>query len=164
MKLMTLSLCVFCGTLLGSLSAKAEDTTAPATVTVNGSTYSLDPNAIVATMVHGKGNKDFAVTIRGSGLYGFSVHGYGVGFPTYGIIADTASGGADGDFTLRLHFNDSYLMPDGDKPKTYSGYIPIHIFQGSETCFDTNYLNLSVTLTVYPAPSAIAPAQQPKKQ
>ncbi|MEI8249141.1 MAG: hypothetical protein WCG07_01445, partial [Candidatus Taylorbacteria bacterium] len=99
---------------------------------------------------HGHGDKAFEVLLHGSDLYGFSVRGYGVGFPTYGIIPDTASGGVMGDIMLRLHFNDNYLNPDGDKPKTYSGYIPIHVFQGSETGFDTNFVYLSVTLTVYP--------------
>ena len=124
--------------------------TLPSSVVISGITYSLGTNAIVATMVHGHGDKAFEVPLHGSDLYGFSVRGYGVGFPTYGIIADTASGGVMGDINLKLHFNDSYLNPDGDKPKTYSGYIPIHVFQGSETGFDTNFVYLPVTLTVYP--------------
>jgi hypothetical protein len=125
-------------------------------ITINGTTYSLSPCTITATMVHGQGNKNFSATIVGSGLYGFSTRGYGVGFPTYGIIANTASGGAQGSFPLGLYFNDSYLTANGDQPKTYTGYLPVHIFQGSETGNDNNFLNLGITLTVYPASSTSA--------
>jgi hypothetical protein len=134
--------------------AWAQTNTAVPAITVNGAVYTLGTNAIVATMIHGQGDKSFEVALHGHGLYGFSVYGYGVGFPTYGIIADTASGGVVDDFTLKLHFSDAYLSPDGDMPKTYSGYLPIHVFQGSETGFDTNYFRLPVTVTVLPTVSA----------
>ena len=148
----TTILAVFCGAVLGfSLSVQAQTNTTLPTICVNGVTYFLGTNSISATMVHGQGDKGFEVIIHGTGFYSFSVYGYGVGFPTYGIIADTASGGATGDFALKLHFNDKYLTPDGDKSKTYSGYLPIHIFQGSENGFDTNYFRLPVTVTVFPA-------------
>ena len=148
MKLMILSL-VLSSTLL-DLSVRAQSNTVPPSLTVNGIQYSLGTNTIVATMIHGQGDKGFEVSLHGSGVYGFSVHGYGVGFPTYGIIADTASGGVNDNTVLRLHFSDTYLVPDGGKPKVYSGYLPIHVFQGSETGFDTNYFHLPVTVTVYP--------------
>ncbi len=119
-------------------------------ITINGTTYSLSPCTITATMVHGQGNKSFSATIVGSGSYGFSTRGYGVGFPTYGIIANTASGGAQGSFPLNLYFNDSYLTANGNQSQTYTGYLPIHIFQGSETGNDNNFLNLGITLTVNP--------------
>ena len=149
-------LIALCAFLLNALPAHAQTqintNTGPLVITVNGTTYSLGTNAIIATMIHGQGDKAFEVPLHGKGLYGFSVYGYGVNFPTYGIIPDTASGGVLDNCTLRLHFNDSYLVPDGDKPRTYVGYIPIHVYQGSETGFDTNFLHLPVTLTVYPPP------------
>ncbi|MEY2664255.1 MAG: hypothetical protein RIT04_63 [Candidatus Parcubacteria bacterium] len=129
-------------------------------VVINGTTYSLSTNQVVASMVDGEGNKNFGVTVRGNVPFGFSVHGYGNGFPTYGIIAETASGGVDGAFNIQLYFNDSYLSADGDKPRVYSGHLPIHIYQGSETGFDTNFLYLKVVLTVYPAKSP-APVPPP---
>ncbi|MFA6295223.1 MAG: peptidoglycan-binding protein [Candidatus Paceibacterota bacterium] len=125
-------------------------------ITVDGKTYSLSPCNITATMVDGQGNKSFSATIVGSGGYGFSTRGYGVGFPTYGIIANTASGGVGGSFPLSLYFNDKYLSANGDQPRTYTGYLPIHIFHGSETGYDNNFLYLGVTLTVLPVGNSIA--------
>jgi hypothetical protein len=126
-------------------------------VTVNGAIYTLEPSVINFKMIETHGNKNFSATIHGKGPYGFSVYGYGFGFPTYGIIPDTSSGGVFDDFKLKFYFNDSVLHADGDKPHTYSGYIPIHVYQGSENGFDTNYLKLKINLTVYPSYSFFIP-------
>ncbi|MCC7004303.1 peptidoglycan-binding protein [Candidatus Nomurabacteria bacterium] len=119
-------------------------------ILINGSTYSLDPCSVTLSMVDGQGDKTFTSKIVGSGLYGFSVHGYGEGFPTYGIMSSPSSGGAFGNTSLNFTLNDNYLSSNGGSSKTYSGYMPIHIFQGSETGNDNNYLNLKVNLTVLP--------------
>jgi hypothetical protein len=121
-------------------------------ITINGTTYSLSPCTITATMVDGSGNQNFSTTIMGSGGYGYSVRGYGVGFPTYGILG-ASSGGASGNTAVNLYFNDAYLSANGNQAQTYTGYLPIHIFQGSETGNDNNFLNLGITLTVLPAGS-----------
>jgi len=126
----------------------------PGSVTINGTTYTLSPCNINLIMTDGQGNKDFTTTVVSNGgsssTFGYSVHGYGVGFPTYGILGGT-SGGAVGNTTLHLTFNDSYLSANGNQPQTYTGYLPIHIYQGSEASTDNNYLNLNVTVTVNPA-------------
>ncbi len=117
-------------------------TACPQSVTINGTNYTLSPCSINMTMIDGQGDKNFTSSILGTGVYGYSVRGYGVGFPTYGIIPNTSSGGANGNANLSFTFKDSYLTPG-----TYTGYIPVHIFQGSEGT-DNNYLNLNVNLTV----------------
>jgi hypothetical protein len=119
-------------------------------VVVNDVTYSLMTNQIVATMIDGSGDKYFTASIHGKGLYGFTVYGYGEGFPTYGIIPETSSGGVIDNYTLRFYFNDGILNSNDGKPKVYEGRIKIHVYQGSETGFDTNFLYLPVKVTVYP--------------
>jgi hypothetical protein len=129
------------------------NTTCPQSLTINGTTYTISPCSINVTMTDGQGDKNFSTTITAVGaspLFGYSTRGYGVGFPTYGILGG-GSGGVNGATTLNLHFKDSVLSADGKSPKTYSGYLPIHIFQGSETGFDNNFLNLNVSATVNPA-------------
>ncbi len=116
-------------------------------VILNGVTYSLDPCTINASMVKGGGDKPFSVKINTSTinpLYGFSVFGYGVGFPTYGIIG-TSSGGAQGSTTLDFEFKESVL-----EKGVYKGYLPIHIFNGSEMGGEdsTHYLRLKIILKV----------------
>ena len=129
------------------------NTTCPQSLTINGTTYSISPCSINMTMIDGQGDKSFSTTITAVGAspsFGYSTRGYGVGFPDYGILGG-GSGGANGATTLNLQFKDSVLSADGKSPKTYSGYLPIHIFQGSETGFDNNFLNLNVSATVNPA-------------
>jgi peptidoglycan hydrolase-like protein with peptidoglycan-binding domain len=118
-------------------------------VTINGITYSLSPCPIAESMTDGQGNKSFSFTINGQGSYGFSVYGYGVGFPTYGILGNEVSGGVIGNKTLNMYFNNDYLSSETASPKTYSGYLPIRIFQGSAGPNDP-YINLGITLTVLP--------------
>jgi hypothetical protein len=141
-------------------TARASETNAvantnlhPSSVTVDGVAYSLKPSSVEISMVSGKGDREAKVTIVApkSGAYGFSVHGYGEGLPIYGVITDLASGGAEGNVELTLCFHDSRLPSDGDKPKKYHGYLPIHIFHGSETGADKNFMYVEVTITVNPA-------------
>ena len=123
-------------------------------VTVAGITYTISPTSINETLSNGQGNKNFSAVITPStagASYGFSVYGYGIGFPTYGIIANTASGGAVGNTTLSFYFNNNYLSANSNQYKAYSGCLPIHIFTGSETGYDTNYLYLPVNLIVNPS-------------
>lgn len=137
----------------GSANTQAVGTTCPQGVTINGITYTLSPCSISTSMTDGQGDKNFTATIIAStanSSFGYSTRGYGVGFPTYGILGG-GSGGAAGNTSLNLHFSDKVLSSDGSQPHTYSGYLPIHIFQGSETGNDNNFLNLNVNLTVNPA-------------
>ena len=152
-------LSLLCGAFLGVSSTAMAHTNTVSSLTINGIVYSLSTNSISTSMIHGQGNKNFEISVHGSGSYGFSVHGYGEDFPTYGIIADTASGGVINDTVLRLHFNDAYLMPDGNHSKVYSGILPIHIYQGSENGFDTNYFRVKVSVTVYPDVSTNTPVK-----
>lgn len=118
-------------------------------IKINNVTYTLNPCSIDTFMNDTLGNKNFSTTIissDGSSSYGFSVKGYGVGFPDYGILG-ASSGGARGNTPINLYFNDSYLSSDGPSSKIYSGYLPIHIFQGSEGS-DNNYLQLKINLRV----------------
>lgn len=119
-------------------------------INVDGVEYSLDPCSITMSMVDGKGDVGFYTTIIGSGLYGFSRYGYGVGFPVYSVLG-ISSGGATGNHDLNFYFKDGVLSSEGDKPKVYEGYLPIHIYHGSETGFDNNFLNLKLKLTVLPS-------------
>ena len=121
------------------------------TVTVDGHTYTTDPCSIEIEMVHGKGDKQFTFSIVPDDFihYGFSVHGYGFGFPTYGMISNVSSGGARGTQYITVNVHDQYLPLDNNgKTKKYSGYVPIHIYQGSETGRDTNFIKLPITITV----------------
>ncbi len=126
------------------------DTSCPQSVTIDGIKYSLSPCSITMSMIDGEGDKNFSTTIMASGGYGFSVYGYGNGFPVYSILG-VSSGGASGNTALDLHFNDSVLSSDGDKPKVYSGYLPINVYQGSATGWNQHYMYLNLNLTVYPA-------------
>lgn len=114
---------------------------------VGGVNYSLSPCTITTTMIHGEGDKEFTVLLipnKPTASYGFSVRGYGEGFPTYGIMTiGASSGGASGTVTLKIRLSDKELSP-----KIYNGYLPIHVFLGSETGLDQNYLNLKVNVTV----------------
>lgn len=129
------------------------NTSCPQSVTINGTTYTLSPCTIAASMIDGRGNKNFSTTIVSSGgstsSYGYGVQGYGVGFPTYGILGGT-SGGASGNTTLNLYFNDNNLSADGAQSKTYSGYLPIRIYQDSSSGNDS-YLYLNLNLAVNPS-------------
>ncbi len=109
--------------------------------------YSLSPCVINTTMIQGEGDKEFTILLvpsKPTVNYGFSVRGYGEGFPTYGIMTiGSSSGGASGTVTLKIRINAKALSQ-----RTYDGYLPIHVFLGSETGFDQNYLNLKVNVTV----------------
>ena len=125
-------------------------------ITIDGITYSLNPCTITETMVDGQGNKNFSTTILSSNrLYSFSKRGYGEGFPVYSILG-VSSGGGQGNTPVGLYFNDQVLSANGNLPKTYTGYLPIHIFHGSEGN-DNNYLYLGVNLTVTPPPPTPVP-------
>ena len=125
----------------------------PQTLTIGGTTYTISPCSINLSMIDGQGDKNFSVTITATGAntsFGYSTLGYGVGFPTYGILGG-GSGGVNGSTTLNLHLSDAYLSADGNQPKSYVGYLPVHIFQGNETGSDGNFLNINVNATVNPA-------------
>ncbi len=120
------------------------------TVTIDNSTYRLEPCNMNFEMVDGEGNKDFQVKIVQGGqstLYGFQRYGYGVGFPTYAILGDS-SGGVNGtDKILSFSLQDSVLNSDGNQNKVYSGYLPIQIFHGSwNGVYEELKLNLTVTV------------------
>ena len=115
-------------------------------VTLNKVTYELRPCFISDTIATSQ-NKEFTFLIVPSTVnpsYGFSVYGYGHGFPDYGIIATPSSGGSRGTETIRIKFNGNALSPH----TTYDGYLPIHIYEGSETGLDSNFLKLKVHLVV----------------
>jgi len=114
-------------------------------ITINGAMYSLEVCEIVVTMVSGQGDVAFTPTIMTTapGTYGFSVQAYGVGFPTYGILG-ISGGGANGNTKINMYFNDNILTPG-----TYNGYLPIHVYQGSETNLnDGNWLDYRIKLVV----------------
>lgn len=137
--------------LLNTITAKAAEDCP--SITVGGITYSLDPCTINMTMVDGKGDVGFSTTVVTSGgenhFYGISRYGYGEGLPTYAIVG-ASSGGASGNALLQFGFADSVLSADGDKPRVYNGYLPIHIYHGSERGDDMNFLYLNLSLTVFP--------------
>ena len=115
-------------------------------LTVNKVTYELRPCSINDTIV-ARQNKEFTFLIVTSTVnpsYGFSVYGYGHGFPDYGIISTPSSGGSGGTETITIKFNGGALSPH----TTYDGYLPIHIYEGSETGLDSNFLKLKVHLVV----------------
>ncbi len=121
----------------------------PQSTTFNGVTYSLEPCSVETTMVHGQGNRAVStnIMVSTSTLYGFTVYGYGIGFPTYGVSSNTSSGGAQGNEPLSLRFIDSYLPIEGGQAKTYSGYIPIDV---DDSQGNTGHLYLKMKVTVTP--------------
>ena len=124
----------------------AEPVTTYPDLVLNGITYTLSPKNITVNMIHGQGDKYFTVLLIPSDLveYGFSVYGYGEGFPDYGIMSDVSSGGAGGTVTIKIRINESALSPN----TVYKGYLPIHVYLGSETGADHNFLKLALNVTV----------------
>lgn len=121
------------------------------TTTVNGILYTTDIPALVVEMKSGRDTTVmFTIVQTERRLYGFSVHGYGVGMPIYGLIADVSSGGAVGQQVIGVRAHSSVFPLENGKRKTYTGYLPIHIYEGSETGLDSNYIKLPVRVTVYP--------------
>lgn len=143
------TLCVLSMGFLFSVHVSHADTCP--TVTIDNSTYHLEPCSLTYDMVDGSGDQPFEFTIVQEGesaVYGFTVYGYGEGFPTYGITG-VSSGGAQGNKTLALNFRDTYLNSEGNQPKVYSGYLPIQIYHGSWSP-DYEELQFTITLTVNP--------------
>ena len=122
------------------------------TLTSTGVTYWLEPCFINETITEGGVDKEFTVTIKQNSstysAYGFSVYGYGVGFPTYGMLSMPASGGASDDQILKMHFSTKCFVADCKNPKVYKGYLPIKVFV-RETGLDS-ILRLPITLVVNP--------------
>ena len=138
--------------VLSSLSGYGQKRHCP-TTTVAGHTYTTDPCSITVTMIAGKDDKQFTFSIVPDNFvnYGFSVYGYGFGFPTYSLMSDVSSGGARGTQFITVKIKNKFLPLSYDgKKKVYKGYLPIHIYQGSETGLDTNFLKLPVTVTILP--------------
>ena len=130
---------------------KAKPVVFPETI-VDSIRYTTDVPNIVMTMRRGHDTDvSFNVSPKApvNHPYGFSVYGYGQNMPTYGVISNPASGGASGSQYLTLHLQSKYF------PKkvtvgcsTYSGWLPIHIFHGSETGRDTNFIKLPITVMI----------------
>ena len=113
---------------------------------MGGINYSISPCSIIDTLIDGKGDKVFSATIIPSlaiATYGFTVFGYGEGFPVYSIMADPSSGGTQGSQQIYFAFKDKVLTKG-----TYEGYIPIHLFRGSDTENDSNFLKIKIKLIV----------------
>jgi len=121
------------------------------TITIGNSRYRLEPCNIKAEMIDGSGNKNFNFTIVQEGektVYGFTVYGYGVRFPTYGILGGYSSGGARGSLLMNKYFNDNVLRANGMSPMRYSGYLPIKIYHGSAIAANQKELRLNINLLV----------------
>lgn len=146
MKKVLILLWVFTLICLACKTAKKRPTPCQTITLADGITYQLSPCFINDTLTAGAtGSKPFSFKIvpsSESASYGFSKHGYGVGFPTYAILG-TSSGGASGTTEVSESFNRE-VLPKG----TYVGYLPIHIYLGSETGRDTNFLRLKINLIV----------------
>jgi hypothetical protein len=121
-------------------------------LTVNDNDYWLEPSSINVEITEKDVDAEFSFTIHQetTGLYGFSIHGYGVGFPTYAILANENSGGAKGNQVIHAKVTNAVFTADGTKSKKYTAYLPIHIYLGSETGRDSNFLKLPITITVKP--------------
>ena len=120
---------------------------------IAGTTYSLDTCGLDITLHHGKGNQQFAVTLKQDvrGYYGFNVHGYGEGFPVYSFIANEASGGAYGDQVIHFTVSDKYLVPNGTRDSVYQGYILICVRVDTNGAYqDQGCLQLPVHVRVKP--------------
>ena len=128
-----------------------EDVPCPS-LTLEGVVYKVAPCLIEDTIREGDPDKSFEIILTESDRksYSYTVHGYGVGFPTYGIICNEASGGASWSTTIHGRFVNNIFHADGKVPRVYSGYLPIHIYLESENGRDNNYIKLPVTLTVLP--------------
>jgi hypothetical protein len=116
-------------------------------ITIDGTTYWLEPCSITDSMIKGKDNKPFAFTIMTTnpgGHYGFTVYGYGQGFPDYAIL-ETGSGGARGNTVINEYFNNEVFSA-----RTYEGYLPILIYPNMDfsRADSTNTLKLKIKLIV----------------
>jgi cysteine-rich repeat protein len=121
-------------------------------VTFDEKTYYLDPCLLETTMIDGQGDKNFNIIIRQVGnasSYGFSTPGYGEGFPGYAIMG--VSGGAYGDQTIPMYFNDGVLNANGSNPMFYTGYQPVNVYHGSATGWNQHELRFYIDLTVNPS-------------
>jgi hypothetical protein len=133
-----------CSLVIPFIGSQNTTSSSCSSVSINGTTYTLSPCSMNVTMSKSAGNKNFSTMIipSASGSYGFSVYGYGNGFPNYGIIANTSSGDTSGKQELNMYFNASYLNIG-----TYTGYLPIKVYQSSESSSEKE-LDLSIDLTV----------------
>jgi hypothetical protein len=122
-------------------------------LTLNGNTYWLEPASIIDTIEAGGEDKffDFKINQKTPEMYGFTVIGYGKGFPLYALMPHEATSAAKGQQIIHVKISNRELKGDDTKPKTYTGYLPIHIYLGSDTGPDSvNCLRLPVTLVVLP--------------
>lgn len=118
--------------------------------------YSLSPCSMDKILIDQNGDVPFGpITITQktndgkAKTYNYSVYGYGVGFPAYGVIGDTSSGGATGNFILRnFHFNDDSLFADYPGARNYEGYLPIKITDSASG--QTGELDLQLKAGVNP--------------
>jgi len=122
-------------------------------VTLDGLIYKLSPCEIKTSMIDGDGGKTVTFKIdqvSAARNYSFEVNGYGVGFPTYGIMTTPFSGGATGDMDFAATFKDDVLDANGDQTKKYTGYLPIKIYHGSSGTGVEKTLKLMIELDVLP--------------
>lgn len=140
--------------LMSSFTAFAQTKTD--TITVDSTKFTVDPGYIEATIYEGEKDKKFTfkivpVTDMNLHSYGFTVFGYGNGFPTYGVLTDIASGGASGIVYITGTFSSEVFKLDKpDQPKVFMAKLPIRIYHGSASRFNQQFLYLPIKLTVIP--------------
>ena len=136
---------------LGTTSVAKKKNSPCSQITVDSITYSVPecPNTI--HLRQGKGDTSFSFSIVPSktGTYGFTVYGYGRKLPTYALISDVSSGGSQGTELIHVTVKNQYLpLGINGSDTTYEGFLPVHIWHGSETGRDTNFLSIPVTIRV----------------
>lgn len=134
-----------------SLAVYGQEKEGCPTIIVDGHRYTTDPCSIELTMIQGKEDKTFTFTIVPDDFITYSFNVYSDGFPTQAVARNIASGGARGkQFITVTVSNAKMLLEYTGKRKVYRGQLPIHIYKGSETGTDTNYLKLPLTITFKP--------------
>ncbi len=121
------------------------------TIIVDGHRYTTDPCSIELTMIQGKEDKTFTFSIVPDEFVSYSFSVYDFGFPAGAILSNVSSSGARGTYFITVKVsNVKMLLEYTGKRKVYRGHLPIHIYKGSETGTDTNYLKLPLTITFKP--------------
>ena len=120
-------------------------------VTVDGTTFTVDPCYFIASIAEGDTDQffDFSIVPSRTEMYGFIVPNSTTGFPLYALLSDIGSGGASGRRPIRIRLSSRYLSADGDKPKVYEGSQPIIVFH-EPTAANEKTINVAFKITVTP--------------
>ena len=136
-----------------TLSAKKHPKCERPTMEVAGATFTLDTCGYEFTITEGGDDQNFVVTLLSDvPSFGFNVHGYGEGFPTYAFISNESSGASSRNQQFHIKLTNSVFKSDSGRTKVYSGnlLICVQMWDAVGHSQDQRCLALPLTVTVKP--------------